>query len=537
MNPALAKLFRLQWRGFFRRMGRSLTTVRGLLYFLAGTVVVAVGFGPSIVGMFVDPQVIPAAEIRENMPLAIVLIILLNLIAAKNKAAISFSPAEIDFLFPGPFARRELLLYKLSNSLVGLIVTPLFLTVFLRLYGTSWIGAIVGVGLALAFLQLGATAMALGGQIYDQRAPTLIRRMVPVVVALLLVTVGLEYSRLAAAMGPLEAAKTLRHWPAVVMILAPLEAFGQTVTAPRLFPDLVGWALASLALDLAMLALVLRLDVDYLEAAEAASRKLQRKWQDWQRGSVQIVAPQAGRRVPNPGWLGGAGPIVWKQAVSAARQKKVLLRLLLSGAGLTLAIGLVARHASFPVWFAFYPAVLGMFAGGRFLGFDFRNDLDHLDWLKSLPLRPKAVVAGQLVVPIVLLTALQLVCVAVVFLLNPEQPQVYLAIVAFLVPLNTLFCGVDNLLFLLFPRRTAATTPGDVTQIGRATVEMGVKGLVCLAIALLLAGIGFLGYLACQHWVAVAIAVWLGLVLVDLALPPLIAWAFRRFDVSADTPP
>ena len=34
--------------------------------------------------------------------------------------AISFTPAEVDFLFPAPFHRRELLIYKLAKLLFGL---------------------------------------------------------------------------------------------------------------------------------------------------------------------------------------------------------------------------------------------------------------------------------------------------------------------------------------------------------------------------------------------------------------------------------
>jgi len=38
----------------------------------------------------------------------------------------------------------------------------------------------------------------------------------------------------------------------------------------------------------------------------------------------------------------------------------------------------------------------------RMLLFDFRGDLEHLEQLKSLPLRPSAIVLGQLLTPTVL---------------------------------------------------------------------------------------------------------------------------------------
>ena len=39
--------------------------------------------------------------------------------------AISFRPAEVDFLFPAPFHRRELLIYKLAKMLLGTVFMAL----------------------------------------------------------------------------------------------------------------------------------------------------------------------------------------------------------------------------------------------------------------------------------------------------------------------------------------------------------------------------------------------------------------------------
>ncbi len=57
------------------------------------------------------------------------------------------------------------------------------------------------------------------------------------------------------------------------MLLAPFEVFSNAMLAERWFPDLVGWALAAAAMDLALLVLVLRLDADYLEWSTAISQR------------------------------------------------------------------------------------------------------------------------------------------------------------------------------------------------------------------------------------------------------------------------
>ena len=57
------------------------------------------------------------------------------------------------------------------------------------------------------------------------------------------------------------------------MLLAPFEVFSNAMLAERWFPELVGWALAAAAMDLALLVLVLRLDADYLEWSTAISQR------------------------------------------------------------------------------------------------------------------------------------------------------------------------------------------------------------------------------------------------------------------------
>ena len=56
--------------------------------------------------------------------------------------------------------------------------------------------------------------------------------------------------------------------------------------------------------------------------------------------------------------------------------------------------------------------------------FDFRGDLDHMDVLKSLPLRPIAVVLGELLTPVFVLTVLQLLIAVVATALSLMPPHI-----------------------------------------------------------------------------------------------------------------
>jgi hypothetical protein len=113
----------------------------------------------------------------------------------------------------------------------------------------------------------------------------------------------------------------------------------------------------------------------------------------------------------------------------------------------------------------------------------------------------------------------------------------------FALPFNFLSFGLENLMFLWFPARLAPAAPGDFQMMGRQTLMMVAKFVALLVVigpALLAAG--------AAYWVAAFVlevngvppalaAAWLVLTGLSLGVVPLVASAFRRFDVARDTPP
>ena len=105
-------------------------------------------------------------------------------------------------------------------------------------------------------------------------------------------------------------------------------------------------------------------------------------------------------------WLGGAGPIVWRQLKAILRLKAGLCWLLIPMA-LVLAAGAYLAYDIEQGAFQTVAVVVVMtsvFLPGL-LPFDFRGDLGGLPALKMMPMKPLAVVIGQLTVPVILLTA------------------------------------------------------------------------------------------------------------------------------------
>ena len=99
-----------------------------------------------------------------------------------------------------------------------------------------------------------------------------------------------------------------------MVLLAPFEVFSHTILAATLFPELVCWGAAALAIDALLLALIFKLDADYLESAAAISQKLYEKSStDEARRGDRHCRPRRRRRASAwlgfPGW---AAPARWR---------------------------------------------------------------------------------------------------------------------------------------------------------------------------------------------------------------------------------
>src|SRR5262249_51842292 len=117
------------------------------------------------------------------------------------------------------------------------------------------------------------------------------------------------------------------------------------------------------------------------------------------------------------------------------------------------------------------------------VAFDFRSDVDQMDVLKALPIAPIPLVIGQLFAPVLFLSLVQWCALALIRTTAHRQDVIngLAMLIPFVVPFNCLLIGIDNLLFLLFPVRTVAVSPGDFQAMGRQLLLTLVK---CVALGL-----------------------------------------------------
>ena len=175
--------------------------------------------------------------------------------------------------------------------------------------------------------------------------------------------------------------------------------------------------------------------------------------------------------------------------------------------------------------------------------FDFRGDLDRLAVLKTLPIPTWRLALGQVLTPVLLVTALQWLVLLMVALSGKLDGgwggrEALMACAVFSPVCNLLLFGLENLLFLLFPTRLASRGgPADLQAVGRNMLFYLAKLFSLMLAGGLAAVVGLLVGVLTGRVLAGFAAAWLTIALTAAAVVPLVAVAFDHFDVGRDTPP
>jgi hypothetical protein len=573
MRSALWLLLFLHLKSWGRYLVRSLATVKGALLIVLGLLV----FAPMLLQVLLQPANGASRwgtdAIRTWGPGCLLLYCLVNFFFSSGERGIYFSPAEVHFLFTGPFSRRQLLAYKVVMLFLLSLPAALILSLVLRVHAASYLSALLAVALVLLFMNLVTLALNLLTLAVDARLYTRLRRALVlgllVAVGIFLAVEGGSRWREIHAGGLLE---RLVQNPVYQAITFPLRGFVEVFLAGRppdgnealpgaesIWPGLLAWTPLALAVNGVLLVLVFWLDANYLESAATASARVYARLQRLRSGN--ILAGDGGAvkvrfTLPELPWWGGIGPILWRQLLTAVRGLGRLTIVFLIFGGMLIA-PLVATTSGEQGGTG---VVLGVVAGmtlwltimlTALVPFDFRGDVDRMAVLKSLPIPAWRMAVGQLLTPTLLLSCLQwlvlvLIAVLVVFLEGPagqpvEGRRATLTLVAagaaFVFPFNFLLFGLENLLFLLFPARMLASTPGDFQAVGRNVLFMMAKLFGIGLVAGVAAMAGVLGAMVGRSLVLGVALAWLVVAGCAATLIPAVAVAYNSFDVGRDTPP
>ena len=501
--------------------------------------------------------------------LALFVIVLLAWIIPHERAALTFTEAEVAFLFPAPITRRTLIHFKLLRSQLGIFFSSLFLTLISRRFGGSaWIHAL-GWWLILSTLNLHFLGSSFARTLLlDHGISNRLRRLLVFGLAVAMAgAVWVWAKRTLPAPGSADTAnlnaildyaqRVLTAGPALYL-LYPFRLVVRPFLAPGA-AAFFGALVPALLLFLLHYVWVIYSDVAFEEASVEASQKL----------AVRIAAVRAGnwqgakknQKARRPWFkLATTGPpataLLWKNLIGVGQVLSVRLWIVLIVVVVAVGVGLgnsrTGQNLSFVAAILVATALgYSLLLGPQLLRLDFRQDLPLADILKTFPLRGWQIALGEILAPVVVLAACQwlllLVGAGLVFYLPGKQEALFLAITlgaAFLLPvLDLLVLLIPNAAVLLFPSwiQAGKDSPRGIEATGQRLI-FAVGQLFVLLLALLPAAIAFIGVffllkLALGYAAAVPFAALVATIILAVEAGfgmMLLGKLFERFDVSEE---
>ena len=357
-----------------------------------------------------------AGPMELGIALALLLLAALVWVLPAAGSPVRFSPSEIQFLFPAPITRRQLLQYRLLGAQFGLLFGSVMATVFMRptSFANSW-KFVTGLWLILLTCRIYFTGVSLYREGLRQRGIGGYAKWAPVAivcgaVAIVAATIygnwyGLSdaggarpfFDRLDRIMSSGPAAWIM--WPFRSLTRLPLA-----LTTTAYLMALPG-ALVVLGVNYLW---VLRADTAFEESAALIAEKRTGDAPARTRPRVKGAAATPFTLAPT-GRLEAA--IVWKNLIMVGRYAS--LRTLVPLAPLVISLGLMASFASrrngiatVAALFCVVLVAITVVVGPMIAQNDLRRDLGSLAMLKAWPVSGATLLRGEILAPAVMLTSI-----------------------------------------------------------------------------------------------------------------------------------
>ena len=477
-----------------------------------------------------------------------------------NRSALSFSPAEIQFLFPAPITRTALLRWKLLRWQLVIAVNAIIWIVIARrsrppiplLFYAVSLWAVLS---TLSMHRLGSALARAGVGLHWRTG--LRRQAVPITLALAAIlgvaaVFALNWSALADTCCGAEFVPILRRvvdHPAVAVVLFPFRL----LMAPLGATTISAWAQAILP-ALALLALhyiwVVRSQVAFEEASVRASQEMTQRIARMSRDRNRVIPTGRVTRGPSLrplGWPGGA--ILWKNTLAVIRgnfsRSGVIGFMVIAG----VFIYIVSGEPNVEMATAIGYVALGLAAilvvfGSVWIRNDLRQDLHYLGLLRSYPLRGRTIVLAEIASSTIALTLLEYVFLIGGYLgvsrtvnMNAYVPHglfLSLTLPIFLV-INGMSLTMHNAAALLFPDwvQVGTVRPGGFETLGQNILSSLFTALLFVASLLIPAWTGLLARAVLRGHTGTAApfiagAIALGVAVAEFIL--LIGWLGRVFE-------
>ena len=366
---------------------------------------------------------------------AVVILALMILVWAlpEQSAGLKFSEAEIQFLFPAPITRRQLLLYKILRTQPQVFISSVVMTLVMfrrSMFIGVW-ACFIALSIYFTFVALVRARLKILGIGFLVRLPV-IGAAAAGLAYLLWSTVDLGAFRgLGSAMRPgrIPDLPVLFHGPVSEAILFVPRFFSQAV-----LPASIGQLLASCGILLAVAALFFELaartNIAVEEASIQASEKsaARRARLNEQRIGKHVTFP----RIPPPFRIPARSrpevAIYWKNVTAGLRISSPWLLIMAVCALYFLGQSYYSSEPAVRMMLAMLSLMLAAmfpFLGSTVFTQDMRLDLPRIELLKSYPISGERLVAAEIAGPLTFVAAVELMLLssAAIILQGAELPR------------------------------------------------------------------------------------------------------------------
>ncbi len=502
MDRALAYLLAVRLKNSILRVFRKPTR-------LAGIALLILVFGSMAYGGRMAAPGASAGGAEGILVAVLLLYLLLAVLGGIGEPGLGFLPADMDYVLPGPFRRRQILAYHLGRQYGQILVLGLLYIVFLgaaRLPrpGQAYLGTVLCLAVA-AHLQAATTLLA--GRIGDHLFGRLRRLSRIVVIGVLLVAATIAIIGLAGSDDVTALlSQVITSKPAAVLFY-PAVAAGHVAVAPDLataLPSLIGLGV-SVAVSF-LLVLAFPVNVVETTVVTAADRRRQ----------LAAAKAPSGRPGRAAGGIPGAAAVAWLNTLLLRRRLRMVVGLVVVLLVVLLASGRRGSSATtILVVLAFLPLVANLPLG-------FRGFRDHLESMKTLPLSPVRLALAQVAVPATLVYAAQAAVLVVYTALERLDPLTTLGALAS-------FPILDVGVFALIETFTLGRDPRQASFLWSMLQMLAILLTLVPAVAVAAVAYG----ITSSIWISGLVGVGVHLLVVT-ALVRLLGWRFARWEPGQD---
>lgn len=382
---------------------------------------------------------------------------------------LTFSEAEIQFLFSAPLSRRQLLLYKIFREQPQILISTVMMTIF-GLRHSRFIGlwiAFITMSIYFTMVSLARARLKLAGIGFIPRLAAVAVILAGLVGLVATELKGVDFTKLRPDFASEERfLRSTLHGPLLRAILFVPRIFAGAAMPTSTAQLLVSCALL-VVIAFVFIEIAARLNVAFEEASVRVSQKRAARGSRRRTGraGTQVLLPKMPPPFRLPARARPEIALLWKNLIASLRVSVAwiaFLGVILSAIVLKMILVHQTEATAGSAFMLLVICALFPYIGSSIFNHDLRMDLARIELLKSYPISGERLVAAEIAAPLLIISILEillLVTATVLLQFVPDlgraaffaTPQFVVVALLFAIPICAMQLLLRNAAVILFP--------------------------------------------------------------------------------------